>query len=153
MPKYVIDTCSLTKMRHTYPKDVFPAAWEMLTYLAQTGVLISVEDVLEELSLFDDEILQWANEQGHIFFPLSENIQVRAVEILSSHAGILDLKKNKSSADPFVIAAAIENSCAVVTEEKASNSPIRYKIPDVCGDYGVDCIPIIDMFRREGLQK
>lgn len=152
MPKYVIDTCSLTKMRHTYPKDVFPAAWELLTELAQTGVLISVEDVLEELSLFDDEILQWANEQGHIFFPLSENIQARTVEILSSHAGILDLKKNKSSADPFVIATAIESSCAVVTEEKASNSPIRYKIPDVCDDYGVDCIPIIDMFRREGLR-
>ncbi|WP_339868693.1 DUF4411 family protein [Pseudohongiella nitratireducens] len=152
MPKYVIDTCSLTKMRHTYPKDVFPAAWELLTDLAQTGVLISVEDVLEELSLFDDQILQWANKQGHMFFPLSQNIQVRAVEILSSHAGILDLKKNKSSADPFVIAAAIENSCSVVTEEKTSNSPIRYKIPDVCGDYGVDCIPIIDMFRREGLR-
>tara|TARA_A100000171_G_scaffold52793_1_gene73148 strand:+ start:11930 stop:12352 length:423 start_codon:yes stop_codon:yes gene_type:complete len=139
-------------MRHTYPKDVFPAAWELLTDLAQTGVLISVEDVLEELSLFDDQILQWANKQGHMFFPLSQNIQVRAVEILSSHAGILDLKKNKSSADPFVIAAAIENSCSVVTEEKTSNSPIRYKIPDVCGDYGVDCIPIIDMFRREGLR-
>lgn len=152
MPKYVIDTCSLTRMRHTYPKDVFPAAWELLTGLARTGVLISVEDVIEELLLFDDEILQWANEQGHIFFPLSENIQARAVEILSSHPGILDLKKNKSSADPFVIATAIEHSCAVVTEEKALNSPIRCKIPNVCGDYGVDCIPIIDMFRREGLR-
>lgn len=152
MPKYVIDTCSLTKMRHTYPKDVFPAAWELLTDLAQTGVLISVEDVIEELLLFEDEILQWANEQGHIFFPLSENIQARAVEILSSHPGILDLKKNKSSADPFVIATAIEHSCAVVTEEKASNSQTRYKIPNVCRDYGVDCIPIIDMFRREGLR-
>lgn len=148
----MIDTCSLTKMRHTYPKDVFPAAWELLTNLAKIGVLVSVEDVLEELSLFDDEILQWANEQAQIFLPLSENIQVRAVEILSSHAGILDLRKNKSSADPFVIATAIEHSCIVVTEEKASNSPIRHKIPNVCADYSVECMPILEMFRREGLR-
>lgn len=148
----MIDTCSLTKMRHTYPRDVFPAAWELLTEIAQTGVLISVDDVLEELSLFDDEILQWATEQGQVFLPLLENIQARAVEVLSSHPGILDLKKNKSSADPFVIATAIEHSCTVVTEEKPSNSPIRHKIPNVCRDYSVECIPILDMFRREGLR-
>lgn len=139
-------------MRHTYPRDVFPAAWDLLNGLAETSALISVEDVCEELSLYDDEIFRWAKEKGYIFFPLSENIQTRASEILSSHPGILDLKKNKSSADPFVIATAIEHSCAVVTEEKPSNSPIRHKIPDVCGDYGVDCFPIIDMFRQEGLR-
>ncbi len=151
-PKYVIDTCSLTKMRHTYPKDVFPATWELLSDLARAGVLISVEDVHVELSLFDDEILEWANDYAQIFLPLSENIQARAVEILSTHPGILDLKKNKSSADPFVIATAMEHSCTVVTEEKASNSLVRCKIPNVCGDYSVDCIPIIEMFRREGLR-
>ena len=138
-------------MRHTYPRDVFPTAWVTLTDLAKQGLMISVEDVLEELSLFDDEILQWAKEQGHIFLPLSENIQARAVQILTSHAGLLDLRKNKSSADPFVIATALEHSCTVVTEEKPSNSPIRHKIPDVCDAYGVDCITILDMLRREGL--
>lgn len=139
-------------MRHTYPKDVFPTAWDLLTELAQTNILLSVEDVFEELSLFDDEILQWASEQHHIFHPLSKGVQARAVQILTSHAGILDLKKNKSSADPFVIATAMEHSCTVVTEEKPSNSPIRYKIPNVCFDYDVDCIAILDMFRREGLR-
>lgn len=151
-PKYVIDTCSLTKMRHTYPKDVFPTAWALLTNLAESGALISVEDVLEELDLFDDEILQWAKAQGHIFCPLSENIQANAVQILTSHPGILDLKKNKSSADPFIIATAMDHACTVVTEEHLSNSPIRHKIPNVCGDYKVECIAILEMFRREGLR-
>ncbi len=150
--RYVIDTCSLTKMRHTYPRDVFPAAWTMLTDLAEQSLMISVEDVLEELAVFDDEILQWAREQGHIFLPLSENIQSHAIRILTSHSALLDLKKNKSSADPFIIAAAIEHSCTVVTEEKASNSPNRYKIPDVCDAYNVDCISILEMFRREDLK-
>lgn len=139
-------------MRHTYPRDVFLPAWEMLSKLADEKLVLSVEDVLEELTMFDDEVLQWAKEKEHIFLLLSENIQARAVQVLTSHPGLLDLKKSKSSADPFVIAAAIEHSCTVVTEEKASNSPIRHKIPDVCKAYGVDCITILDMFRREGLR-
>ncbi len=124
----------------------------MLSNLVEEGLMISVEDVLEELAMFDDEILRWAKENGHIFLPLSENIQARAVQILTSHPGLLDLKKNKSSADPFVIATAIEHSCTVVTEEKSLNSPTRHKIPDVCSAYRVDCIPILEMFRREGLR-
>lgn len=151
-PKYVIDTCSLTKMRHTYPRDVFPAAWDLLAELAQEGSLISVEDVHEELSLYDDEILKWANSHASIFSPLTSSIQNLAVQILTSHPKILDLKKNKSSADPFIIATAIENSCAVVSEEHFSNSPIKLKIPNVCSDLGIECFPILEMFRREGLR-
>ena len=151
-PKYVIDTCSLIEMRRTYPQDVFPSAWKLLTNLTRTGVLVSVEDVFEELSQFDDEIFQWAKEQRHTFLPLSMNIQARVQEILSVHPGLLDLKKNKSSADPFVIATAMEHSCAVVTEEKRSNSPTPRKIPDVCDYHSVECIPILEMFRREGLR-
>lgn len=151
-PKYVVDTCSLTKMRHTYPPDVFPTAWTLLTELAETGCLLSVEDVFEELNLFDDEILRWAKERKGIFLPLEPGIQARATTVLSTHPGLLDLKKNKSSADPFVVATAIEHSCAVVTEEQRINSPVRSKIPNVCDDLGVECIDIVEVFRREGLQ-
>lgn len=150
-PKYVIDTCSLTKMRHTYPEDVFPSAWLKLTELADSGVLISAADVWEELNVFEDEISNWAKTRVDFFQPLSPNIQARATEILSSHPRLLDLKKNKSSADPFLISTAIELDCIVVTEELISNSPIRQKIPNVCNDLDIDCINLLDMLRREGL--
>lgn len=150
-PKYVIDTCSLTKMRHTYPEDVFPSAWMKLTELADSGVLISAEDVWEELNVFEDEISTWAKTRVDFFQPLTTNIQVRATNILSSHPGLLDLKKNKSSADPFVISTAIEFDCFVVTEELISNSHVRPKIPNVCNDLNIDCINLLEMLRREGL--
>ncbi|TDY03001.1 DUF4411 family protein [Thiohalophilus thiocyanatoxydans] len=151
LPKYLIDTCSLTKMRHTYPEDVFPDPWLKLTELADSGILISAEDVWEELNVFEDEISSWAQSRHNFFQPLTPDIQLRATEILSSHPGLLDLRKNKSSADPFVIATAVEFDCSVVTEEKASNSYIRPKIPNVCSDLSVECIDIVEMFRREGL--
>ncbi|MBU2714215.1 DUF4411 family protein [Zooshikella harenae] len=150
--KYVIDTCSLTKMRHTYPKDVFPTAWTKLTELSEAGIVISAEDVLEELSAFDDEILEWAQGQSEFFYPLNSSVQKAAIDILRQHPGLLDLKKNKSSGDPFIIATALCNDCLIVTEEKLSNSPIRPKIPNVGRAVGVECITIVEVFRREGLR-
>ena len=47
--KYTIDTCSLTAMNRIYPKDVFPGAWNKLDELADNGLLISIENVLDEL--------------------------------------------------------------------------------------------------------
>lgn len=150
--KYVIDTCSLTKMRHTYPNDVFPTAWAKLTELSIAGIIISAEDVLEELSSFDDEVLEWARGQSDFFHPLDSKIQKAATDILRKHPGLLDLRKNKSSGDPFIIATALCTQCIIVTEEKLSNSPTRPKIPNVCKAVGVECITIVDMFRREGLR-
>lgn len=152
LAKYVIDTCSLTKMRHTYPLDVFPTAWQKLTELSEQGILISAEDVLEELSAFDDEVLRWAVGQSEFFYPLDLNVQRLARNILTSHPGLLDLRKNKSSGDPFIVATASYKKCALVTEERFSNSTKRPKIPNVCKDIGVECIGIIEMFRREGLK-
>lgn len=152
-PRYVIDTCSLTKMRHTYPRDLFPTAWAKLDELCAAGILISAEDVLEELSAFDDEIYVWAQgQQVGFFYPLNEEVQAQASKILGDYPGLLDLRKNKSSGDPFIIATAKINRCTVVTEEKRTNSESRPKIPNVCDELGVECINIVEMFRREGLR-
>jgi len=139
-------------MRRVYPRDVFPSAWEKLEDLAESKIIASTEDVLEEIKTQDDEILEWANEHKEIFYPLSEEIQHGAIKILETHDNLIDLKQRKSGADPFVIATAIVHSCTVVTEEKPSGGPNRSKIPDVCKDYGIKCINILDMLRDEGLR-
>lgn len=152
MPKYVIDTCSLIQMRRVYPKDIFPGAWEKLTDLSSKGILISAEDVLEELKVFDDEILEWAFGQSDMFVPLDHPIQQIATTILNSHPTLIDLKMNKSSGDPFLIATAIHKKCVLVTEEKPTNSTKKTKIPNVCEVFGVECISLVSMFRNEGLK-
>ncbi len=152
MNKYIIDTCSLTAMRRVYPRDVFPSAWEKLDDLAESEIIASTEDVFEEIKSQDDEILEWAYEFEGMFHPLSEVIQLSAIKILKTHDNLIDLRKRKSGADPFVIATAMVHSCIVVTEEKPSGGPSRSKIPDVCQHYGIKCIKILDMLRKEGLR-
>ena len=151
-PKYTIDTCSLTAMRRVYPEDVFPSAWRKLSGLAESGVLVSLELVLNELEAQDDVVFQWAENYRAVFHPLDEAVQREARRVLSTHQNLLDLKRRKSGADPFVVAHAIVNRCAVVTEEKPSGGPHKSKIPDVCKAYHVECITILEMFRKEGLR-
>lgn len=151
-PKYIIDTCSFTAMRRVYPEDVFPGAWRKLTELAESRIAISIDEVLEELKAEDDEVLRWANLHAGIFLPLDAPIQTEGKKILASHPNLIDLKKRKSGADPFLIASAIVHAAAVVTEEKPSGGPGKVKIPDVCKAYGIECLNVLAMLRREGLR-
>src|SRR5688500_13512755 len=104
--KYVVDTCSLTALQRVYPTDVFPGVWDLMDKLANNGILASVEDVMEELRTQDDYLYNWAKLHKDIFLPLDSEIQIQASKILSTHANLIDLKKRKSGADPFIIAAA-----------------------------------------------
>lgn len=120
--------------------------------LADSGVLIATEEVLEELGREDTEVQQWAEEHGAMFLPLDEVTQQRARDILRSHPNLIDLKKRRSGADPFVIATATINGSAIVTEEKPSGGPPKVKIPDVCRVYGIECIALLELLRREGVR-
>jgi len=151
-PGYVIDTCSLTALRRVYPKDVFPGVWDKLDKMAESGLLISTEEVYEELKVQEDVVFQWAKNHSAIFMPLDEITQNEVKNILAKHPELIDLKKRKSSADPFLIACARVNACAVVTEEKTSGGSQRPKIPDVCRDEKIECISLLELFRREGLK-
>ncbi len=139
-------------MRRIYPKDVFPGAWELLDQLSDDGVLLSSDEVFEELKVQDDEVLEWAKKNFSIFIPLDEDVQMSASKILTTHANLVDLKRRKSGADPFVIGTAIVKGCAVVTEERPSGGPRKSKIPDVCKAYQVKCIRILEMLRECGLK-
>ena len=150
--KYTIDTCSLIELRRAYADDVFPAIWDRIGVLADNGVLISIEDVYEELKEHDDNVFKWAKKHSNMFFPLDGLIQTQASKILSTHQNLIDLKKRKSGADPFIIGTALVYSCGVVTEETPSHNPNRSKIPDVCKAYNIKCIRLLELLRLENIR-
>lgn len=80
-------------------------------------------------------------------------------EILDRFRGLVDPEKETPDADPFVIALAIEEhtarklnlfggKCIVVTQEKPARGD-KPKIPDVCNEYGIECISVDQLFRKE----
>lgn len=142
--KCVFDTNSLSVFNNYYP-TTFPKLWENLNRLADTGILISVSEVLRELE--NDtrgvSIQDWANSHKSIFAKPSNNElltvqQILAVphfQMLISNKAIL---KGTPVADPFVVAAAKIKNATVVTEE--AFKPNAAKIPNVCQHFGVPCI-------------
>ena len=154
---YVIDTSALVDLR-PYPIDVFKTLWTNIEQLVRTNLLISSEQVLEELKKQDDEILRWAKKHRKIFKPLSAAQIQEVKKIEAAYPELVDANKETPDADPFVIALALEkdpqqtlisfnNKRIVVAQERLKSNKIN--IPFVCQDYGIECIAIVDLFRRE----
>lgn len=152
-PKYVVDTCSFTTLKRVYPPDVVPGAWDAISEMADSGIIISSREIYLEIEAQDDGIYEWARNHQDIFVPLEDSIQVKATEILRDYPNILDLRQLKSSADPFLIATAMVKSCAVVTEEQPTGPGSKIiKIPNVCRSLNVTCISLLDLLRAEGVR-
>ncbi len=150
--RYSIDSSALIDgWARIYPPDVFPGVWEKLGFLADSEVLIASEEVLIELKLKEDNLHKWAQEQTKMFVPHDAEVQNAVRVILNDHGRLLNLRKNRSGADPFVIAVAMKSKCAVVTQEKRSPNPKETPhIPDVCDAHRIRCISLIELLREQG---
>lgn len=148
---YSIDTSALIDgwERH-YPPDVFPGVWEKLSELAQGGKIVASEEVRVELEKKQDELCKWSDNQNGFFLPSDQDVQSAVSAILSKHPRLVDTRRGRSGADPFVIAVASVNKLAVVTGEGSSNNLAKPKIPDVCDNLSIRCIPLLELLREQG---
>lgn len=148
---YSIDTSALLDgwIRY-YPPDIFPGLWRRIEGLIGQGALRATEEVLEELKRKDDDVFKWAKLHMEMFVPIDENIQKVVTTILKDFEKLVDTRKNRSFADPFVIALAFLNNCTIVSGEKETGNPGRPKIPDVCRSWGIRCISLLELIRSEG---
>ena len=147
--RYSIDTSSLIDgFRDRFPYEMFPTVWNKhLPALVSAGHLRATEEVRVELEAQDDELLEWTRHLEALFVEVDEPIQREVRSILAAHPRLIHA--GRSGADPFVIALARLNNCAVVCEE-GSGSLVNPKIPDVCAALGTPCIRLIQLAREEG---
>lgn len=117
--------------------------------LCQRGLLRATEEVLHELERKDDEVFAWAKAQQGLFVPIDNPIQGVVSAILQAHRKLLDTRKNRSGADPFVIALAKIQGSAVVTDEHPTGSLGRPNIPDVCEQMGIRCVNFVQLMREQ----
>lgn len=149
--KYSIDTSAiLDGWKRYYPPDVFPALWAKLDEIIDGKELIATEEVLFELEKKDDEVYEWAFKRRHMFVPIDEDIQLAVADILQDFQRLVDTRRSRSSADPFVIALAQLESCTVITGESSSNNLNRPNIPDVCSALGIRTINLLQLIREQG---
>lgn len=150
---YCIDSSAwLDGWVRDYPRQVFPSLWEKLAESIDAGLLKCSEEVYVELEKKDDGLHEWLKARKHVVVPIDEEIQAKVMELLGHYPRLVDTHRQRSQADPFVIATAeqLGSETVVVTGEKPRGKLDVPKIPDVCTARGIRCITFLDMLRELG---
>jgi rRNA-processing protein FCF1 len=150
---YCIDTSALVDgwIRY-YPPDVFPTLWTKLEEMVDAKKVVAPDEVLRELEKKEDALHDWAKKNIQLFLPLDSAIQVATQDVLAIFPRLVDSERDRSTADPFVIAVARVHACCVVTGEKNSGNPRRPKIPNVCDHFKVRYINMLQFMREQKWQ-
>lgn len=140
---YCLDTNVLIQAWQKYYSPKFcPDYWEVLNELGKKGKIFIPEIVFEEITRTEDNLSKWLKESNIPIFKIDEDVTKCLQNIYSNnplHKYLVDNIKQRSLADPWVIAHALNEKATVVTQENketALNSK-RIKIPNVCENMGV----------------
>ncbi len=132
-----------------YPIDVIPTLWRNFERLILENRLIAPYEVKRELEKKTDPLLEWLKEQKGLFQPDDEDVQEILREVMGRFPLLVESKKNRSGADPWVIALAKARKATVLTQEQVSTKEGKPRIPNVCEAFGVPCINLLNLIRRE----
>jgi Domain of unknown function (DUF4411) len=147
---YCIDTsCLIAAWEERYPPENFPKFWDLLHGAIASGRIRAPLAVLDETEKKSKDLHAWLRGRPHLFVQYEEDIQLEVRAVLAKHPRLVMEKKQRYSADPFVIAIAKIRGLTIVTEEHPTGSLTRPNIPDVCRDYHLECISLLQLIRAE----
>lgn len=162
-PVYIIDTSCLTQAHRVYyPYDIAPSFWQFMKQRFTDGSFIYTNKVADEIARGNDVLTSWVQTEITSGLELDchadANIMAHYGQIMiwgNGHLQYNTLAKQEfadfSNADPFVVAAAINLSGIVVSQEvSAPTSQKSIKLPDVCRQFNVTHIDTFTLLRRFG---
>lgn len=147
--RYSIDSSALIHgWRRAYRPKNFASVWARIDGLIESGHMRASIEVYHEISKKDDELFSWCKDRkSALFLEIDDACQVEVARLMGAYPRLVDTRKGRSGADPFVIATAIVHRprCLVVTEESAGG----VRIPDVCAAEGIKSVGLADLIDLE----
>jgi hypothetical protein len=134
-----------------YPPDIAPGYWAALIRLLTEHRLVVSEEVRREIEQVDDQLLRWVKANIMYWYPITDEVQRVVSEVMASHPKLVDARKGRSRADPFVIGTAAAAQATLVTTEEFG-TPKKPKVPFVCHAYGIPCVGLLDFIRAERIR-
>lgn len=158
-PRYCIDTNVVVSfLRGTedefYGADVFAIQWARIEELMGNGGIVAPRQVEQELLAWDRAIegmASWVRSHRRMFFDVEMSAQLQSAKrIVNAYPAYAS--NTNYLGDLSVITLADCMGIAVLTLEgrKETNSKKRPKIPNVCQEFGIDCVSVTGFLRREG---
>ena len=147
---YCIDTsCLIAAWEERYPIDHFPKFWALLDCAITARKICAPIAVHDETEKKSKELHKWLGERDGLFLELNESIQKEVKAILVKHPEAGDGEKTTLRRDSFIIATAKLMDFTIVTEERPTGNLNRPNIPDICADYGLSYINLLQLIRAE----
>jgi len=135
-----------------YSMELSTGYWEILDSFAQNGRVFSPIEVKREILRLDDGLTDWLKDKPYFFREITIEVQEELRRIMATYPRLVDSIKQRSIADPWVIALAkTENSIVVTKETPGGRNSRRIKIPDVCNELGVPWIDDFQFARELGI--
>ncbi len=151
--KFCLDTNVLIQAWNTYySMDLAPRYWDILDDMAQKGTVFCTHEVRREIEKVDDALKLWIKKRDYLFRDITEDVQQHVRDVLKAFPRLVDTTKDRSMADPWVIAHAKAEQATVVTKEMVTPAGSKkIKIPDVCDTFGVRCINDFEFVKEVGI--
>lgn len=136
-----------------YSPKLCPNYWDLLDELGKNKQIFLPEYVYEEITRTDDDLAKWLKSSNIPIQKINESVAnyLRLIYAANPlHQNLVDNIKQRSLADPWVIAHAMhERACVVTKEEKITAiSSNRIKIPNVCENMSIMCINDFQMLEK-----
>ena len=156
--KYCLDANVLIQAwQKYYSPKICPNYWDILNQLGQNNKIFLPQMVYEEITRTDDDLAKWLKSSSIPEIKIDEQVANCLKSIYAanpSHIQLVDNTKQRSLADPWVIAHAMKESAVIVTKEEkvtALNST-KVKIPNVCENMGIRYINDFEFIEEIGLR-
>ncbi len=142
--KYCLDANALIQAWQFYYSPKFcPDYWTLLNELGLKKRIFLPQLVFEEITHAEDDLADWLKRSNIRVHKIDESVTQCLKKIYDAnpvHKFLVDNTKQRSLADPWVVAHALteNNVCVVTKEEKVTaKNTTRIKIPNVCDNMGV----------------
>ncbi len=149
---YCFDTSALIHAAvRAYPFKNVPTFWTKLEDLITNGHVLCPRAVIKEIEKKDDELHAWVKKcpssmiVEHDLAMQAVVSQIMADSVMSK---LVNIERDRSGADPFVIGLAKSRGLILVTQEDRGKAGAP-KIPNVAELLGVKHIKLVDLMIAE----
>ena len=155
---YCLDANVLIQAWQKYYSPKFcPDYWKILEELGRDKKIFLPELVYEEITRTEDDLSNWLKKSKIPIHKMDEAVINCWQTILKAnvdHKLLVDNIKNRSLADPWVIAHAMNKHATVVTKENKETAlnTKRIKIPNVCDNMGIRWMNDFQLVEELGIQ-
>jgi predicted nucleic acid-binding protein len=158
LQKYCLDANVLIQAWQKYYSPKFcPDYWTLLNEFGRNDRIFLPQNVFEEIIKTEDDLAEWIKQSKIPIYEVDGEVAECLRKVYAKnpiHQYLVDNTKQRSLADPWIIAhASKENACVVTKEEKVTTpNTTRIKIPNVCENMGIRWINDFQLVEELNIQ-